>query len=76
MIFRDHKSYKAETYTFIYKMAAVCGGVILEVSPNNHRTSVKSKTFNTSSRKKKGCFGWLRFWKRKKVSTIQTHNIK
>ena len=53
-------------------MAAVCGGVILDVSRNNHRTSVKSKTFNTSSRKKKGCFGWLRFWKRKKASTMQT----
>ena len=58
------------------KMATVGGGVILDFSRNNHLKCVESGTINTLSRKRKGCFGWIRFLKPKKTTTMQTDNYK
>jgi hypothetical protein len=46
-------------------MAAASSAVIVDVSRNKCVKSAESETINTPSRRRKGCFGWLRFLKRK-----------
>jgi len=58
------------------KMAALCSGVIVDCSRNNHLKYVEIETINSRSRKRKGCFGWIRFLKRKKAITMQADNLK
>jgi hypothetical protein len=57
------------------KMAGASGVVILDVCQNNYLKCAENETIKTASCKRKGCFGcfgWIRFLKRKKVSTMQT----
>ena len=62
--------------TVFGKMAAVCSDVIVDCSRNNHLKYVEIETIKSRSRKRKGCFGWIRFLKRKKASTMQADNFK
>jgi hypothetical protein len=58
---------------------AVASVVSPDISAKINLKFVESEMINTPKHKRKGCFGsfsWIRFWKRKKVSTIQTNNIK
>ena len=60
------------------KMAAVSGTSTAQVSENllDFKESVKIKS---RDRKKKGFrrfFSWMRFWKRKRVSTVHELNIR
>ena len=62
--------------TVFGKMAALYSDVIVDCSRNNNLKYVEIETINSRSRKRKGCFGWIRFLKRKKASTMQTDNFK
>jgi len=57
-------------------MGATSNAELSDASRNNYFASVESQTINSPSRKRKGCFGWVRLLKRKKVSTMQTNNTK
>ena len=62
--------------TVFGKMSAVCSDVMVDCSLNNHLKYVEIETIKSRSRKRKGCFGWIRFLKRKKASTMQADNLK
>ena len=70
----------AEVVRIVFcKMAKGSGAVIVDGSRNECFKCVKSETINIPNRKRKGCFGcfgWIRFPKRKKVSTMHTNNMK
>lgn len=63
-------------YGVFANMATASGAVMVDGSRNKYMKCVESTTINTPSRKRKGCFGWIRFLIRKKVSTMGTNNMK